>query len=63
MKVNGESVINIENNQAKQFGPVKVFVGDNWYPNVDGKIKNLNIMTKTEGNISTFIWLLRTGNE
>merc|ERR1719369_960086 len=53
VKVNGECVINIENTKAEQFGPVKVFVGDNWYPNVNGKIKNLNIFTKTEAGGAT----------
>ena len=33
------------NTQARRFGPVKVFVGDAWYPAASGLIKNLHIET------------------
>jgi len=52
VKVNGESVVNVENTKPEQFGPIKVFAGDDWYPNQEGQIKNLNIVTKPEGGIN-----------
>jgi len=52
VKVNGESVVNVENTKPEQFGPIKVFAGDNWYPNVEGQIRNLHIATKPEGGIT-----------
>ena len=36
------------NTQARRFGPVKVFVGDPWYPAVSGLIKNLIIETRVD---------------
>ena len=44
-KVEGLPKVTKVNNQARRFGPVKVFVGDPWYPAVSGLIKNLNIET------------------
>ena len=44
-EVEGLPKVTKVNTQARRFGPVKVFVGDPWYPAVSGLIKNLNIKT------------------
>eukprot|EP00091_Calanus_sinicus_P006149 TRINITY_DN1675_c0_g1_i14.p1 TRINITY_DN1675_c0_g1~~TRINITY_DN1675_c0_g1_i14.p1 ORF type:complete len:198 (-),score=30.19 TRINITY_DN1675_c0_g1_i14:147-716(-) len=46
--VNEESVHKIENTTPQVWGPVKVFAADDWYPSVEGQIKNLMIETKNE---------------
>ena len=62
VKVDGKSVVNVENTKPEQFGPVKVFAGSDWHPNLEGQIKNLNVVTKPEGNNNVLLLLLSAKN-
>jgi len=41
VKLNGESVWLVENTTPAVYSKPKVYIGDPWYPAVDGKLKNL----------------------
>ena len=43
--VNGEVVVSKENKSPTKYEKILVFVGDRWYPPLDGVIKNLLIFS------------------
>eukprot|EP00091_Calanus_sinicus_P008121 TRINITY_DN1973_c0_g1_i2.p1 TRINITY_DN1973_c0_g1~~TRINITY_DN1973_c0_g1_i2.p1 ORF type:complete len:303 (-),score=67.72 TRINITY_DN1973_c0_g1_i2:56-964(-) len=48
VKINGVTLISMENNQPQLFQAVKVYAGDPWYLAQDGKIKNLKVLTQDD---------------
>ena len=45
VKINGKSLLKMENMLANQFEAVKVYAGNPWHPALDGKIKNVKVKT------------------
>ena len=46
IKINNESVQNVENTEPRIFKSVKMFAGDSWHEPLNGKIRKIKVETK-----------------